>query len=593
MNSTLTSFLLDHIEKTGLDYASFFTKEDDEYIPFSNSLLIKQISALISYFNKLNLKPGDKVAIIAENRNEWAVTDFACMFCRLVSVPVYTSLSASQIKYILGNSDSKVCFLSNLHLLDKVSRIREELPALKEIIIFRDIDTSKFDTDKTIRYSELMDAGKNNGEEFILNQLRSLSLEIVNPDLVTIVYTSGTTGNPKGVMLTHNNYCSNVNACQKILSINREDRFLSYLPFSHSYERTAGYYLALFCGAKIYFAQSFETIPAQLTEVKPTLVITVPRLLDKFYNRIIKTGTDMDEGIGKKIFNFAIDSAHKKSFPKNSLKWKLANALVYKKLREKTGGKIRYFISGGGALNKQTGEFFEFTGITILEGYGMTETSPVISVNPPSNNKYGTVGKPISGVSVKLTNENEIIVSGDLVMKGYFNDEMSTAETIKDGWLHTGDIGEIDPDGYIKITDRKKSLIKTSGGKYIAPAHIEDIIGGLNYVENVMIIGNERMYVTALIVPDRDQLAELAKKNNLEYHLYSDLINNKVINELIRKDIDRLQSDLAPYEKIKKFTLLEIHFTIEGGELTPTMKVKRKFVEERFKDEIERMYPKI
>ncbi|MFZ1462298.1 MAG: AMP-dependent synthetase/ligase, partial [Ignavibacteria bacterium] len=423
--------------------------------------------------------------------------------------------------------------------------------------------------------------------------LRSLSLEIVNPDLVTIVYTSGTTGNPKGVMLTHNNYCSNVNACQKILSINREDRFLSYLPFSHSYERTAGYYLALFCGAKIYFAQSFETIPAQLSEVKPTLVITVPRLLDKFYNRIIKTGTDMDEGIGKKIFNFAIDSAHKKSFPKNSLKWKLANALVYKKLREKTGGKIRYFISGGGALNKQTGEFFEFTGITILEGYGMTETSPVISVNPPSNNKYGTVGKPISGVSVKLTNENEIIVSGDLVMKGYFNDEMSTAETIKDGWLHTGDIGEIDPDGYIKITDRKKSLIKTSGGKYIAPAHIEDIIGGLNYVENVMIIGNERMYVTALIVPDRDQLAELAKKNNLEYHLYSDLINNKVINELIRKDIDRLQSDLAPYEKIKKFTLLEIHFTIEGGELTPTMKVKRKFVEERFKDEIERMYPKI
>lgn len=593
MKNTLTSFLIDHILKTGLDNVSFYTKEDDEYIPFSNRLLIKQISSLITYFSVLNLMPGDKVAIISENRNEWVVTDFACMFCGLVSVPIYTSLSTSQIKYIIENSESKVCFLSNLHLLDKVSRIREELSTLKEIIIFQDTDTSKFDAGKASHYSEIINSEMNLREEDILNHLSDLSSGIVSSDLVTIVYTSGTTGNPKGVMLTHNNYCTNITACQKVLSINSEDIFLSYLPYSHSYERMAGYYLALFCGAKIYYAQSFETIPAQLAEVKPTFVITVPRLLDKFYNRIIKTGSDMDDGIRKKIFRWAVDSAHKKSFSRNSIKWKIADALVYKKIREKTGGNIRYFVSGGGALNKETGEFFEFTGITVLEGYGMTETSPVISVNPPSKNKYGTVGIPIFGVSVKLSDDNEILVSGELVMKGYYKDKKSTDETIKDGWLHTGDIGEIDPDGYIRITDRKKSLIKTSGGKYIAPAHIEDLISGLSYIENVVIIGNERLYVTALIVPDRDQLTELAKKNNIEYHLFSDILKNKKICEIIKNDIDRLQSDLAPYEKIRKFSLLEIHFTIEGGELTPTMKVKRKFIEERFRDEIEQMYPKI
>ncbi|MBS1551184.1 MAG: long-chain fatty acid--CoA ligase [Bacteroidetes bacterium] len=593
MKNTLTSFLLDHILRTGLDNVSFYTKEDDEYIPFSNRLLIKQISSLITYFRKLNLKPGDKVAIISENRNEWVVTDFACMFYGLVSVPVYTSLSTSQIKYIIENSESKVCFLSNLHLLDKVSRIREELSTLKEIIIFQDTDTSKFEGGKVSHFTEIINPETNLREEDILNQLTEFSSGIVSSDLVTIVYTSGTTGNPKGVMLTHNNYCTNITACQKVLSINNEDIFLSYLPYSHSYERMAGYYLALFCGAKIYYAQSFETIPAQLAEVKPTFVITVPRLLDKFYNRIIKTGSDMDEGIRKKIFRWAVDSAHKKSFSRSSIKWKIADALVYKKIREKTGGNIRYFVSGGGALNKETGEFFEFTGITVLEGYGMTETSPVISVNPPTKNKYGTVGIPIFGVSVKLSDDNEILVSGDLVMKGYYKDKKSTDETIKDGWLHTGDIGEIDPEGYIRITDRKKSLIKTSGGKYIAPAHIEDLISGLSYIENVVIIGNERLYVTALIVPDRDQLTELAQKNNIEYHLYSDILKNKKICEIIKNDIDRLQSDLAPYERIRKFSLLEIHFTIEGGELTPTMKVKRKFIEERFRDEIEQMYPKI
>ena len=593
MENTLTSFLLDHIERTGFDNVSFYTKEDDEYTGFSNRELIVQISKLIKYFNDSDLKPGDKVAIVSENRTEWVVTDFACMYCRLVSVPLYTSLAGSQIKYILENSGSKICFLSNLHLLDKVCRIKEELPFLKEIVVYPDIYTHKINDSGVLHFSEIMNSGSKVPEEEIILQLKDLSSLIDKTDLVTIVYTSGTTGIPKGVMLTHNNYFTNVTACQKVLSINSEDRFLSYLPYSHSYERTAGYYLPFFCGAKIYYAQSFETISAQMPETKPTFVITVPRLLDKFYSRIIKSSTDMKRGLNKKLFDWALKSAHNNSFDKKSFKWKTADFLVYKKIREKTGGKIRFFVSGGGALNRQTGIFFDNIGITVLEGYGLTETSPVISVNPPLVNKYGTVGKPISGVSVKLSEENEILVKGDLVMKGYYMDEKSTRETITDGWLHTGDIGEIDSDGFIKITDRKKSLIKTSGGKYIAPAHIEDIISGLSYVENVMIIGNERLYVTALIVPDRDQLTELAKNNNIEYHLYSDLIKNKKILEIIRKDIDRLQSDLAPYEKIRKFTLLEIHFTIEGGELTPTMKVKRKFVEERFRDEIEEMYPKI
>ena len=557
--------------------------------------MIRKIYRLINFFKRSGLKESDKIAIISENSVEWVIFDFACMYLKLISIPIYTSLSVSQIKFILENSESKICFVSNSLLLEKVLKIKPELPGLKNVVVFKNTDLKKYENDSVISFQDITNEETGISDQEITDTLKKLSSEVTGRDTLTIIYTSGTTGIPKGVMLSHKNIYSNIQACQKVLTIDENDTFLSYLPYSHSYERTAGYYLALFCGAKIYYAQNIDTIAKQLTEAKPTIVITVPRLLDKIYNKLLNSSESMEEGLKKKLFLWAINIASETNDTKmrNSFKYKIADKLVFKKIRAKTGGNIRFFVSGGGALNKITGEFFDNIGITIIEGYGLTETSPVISVNKPDKNKYGTVGEPLEGVSVKLTEENEILIKGDLVMEGYYKDEVNTNEMIKDGWLYTGDIGEIDSDGYLKITDRKKSLMKTSGGKYVSPTHIEDLLMRVGYFENVSVIGNERMYITALIVPDKTLMTNYAVKNNISFNSYSDLLKDNDLLKLIRKDIDKVQSDLANYEKVRKFTLLENSFSIENGELTPTMKIKRKFVEEKFKDEIEKMYLKI
>lgn len=601
MKRTLTDYLLNNIELSGINNEVFFSKYDVEYIPYSYKDLIDQISCLIDFFKECGLSEGEKVGIISESRTEWVAVDFACMFSKLILIPIYTSVSDSQIEYIIENSGSKICFVSTSLLLDKVLKIKNDKyertkstnESLKEVIIFNEKNLSEYEKDNVIKYSEIMKTGQENSSTDRLAHLKKLSESINENDLVTIIYTSGTTGIPKGVMLSHLNFYSNVTACQKVLPIGESDVFLSYLPYSHIYERTAGYYLPLFCRSKIYYAQNIETIAMQLIEVSPTFVMTVPRLLDKIYNKLMKSSENMEPGLKKSLFNWAVDIAHNNDISDKSLKYKIAEKLVYKKIREKTGGKIRYFISGGGALNKKIGEFFQRIGVVVLEGYGMTETSPVISVNIPSKNKYGTVGKVLPGVNVKLTDENEILVSGDLVMKGYYNDIVSTNETIVDGWVHTGDIGELDAEGYLKITDRKKSLIKTSGGKYVAPTQIEDIISSLNYIENIMVIGNERMYMTAVIVPNKEEIILFAKKYNITENSYTELLNNKELNKIVQKDINQVQKDLAHFERVRHFIFIEESFSIENGELTPTMKVKRKFVEEKYKDEIEKMYLKI
>ena len=586
---TLIELLLSCLEKFDNKHGIIYTKEGEDYVSVSRYELLSEVIKLKKYFDSLKLKANDKVAIISDNRTEWIVTDFACMLSGLISVPLFTSLSEEAVKYILKDSGSVICFVSNELQLYKVLSVKDKLPELKYIVCFNQVKTNE----NVLSFHKLLSSFKKTDGKDIKNIIVEFSKNISEEDIVTIIYTSGTTGIPKGVVLTHKNICSNILACMKVLDLNEDDSFLSFLPFSHSYERTAGYYLPFSSGSKIYFAKSIDTIAMQMQEVKPTMMITVPRLLDKMYNRLMKRQESLPEGFEKKLFIWAVDLAKNHERRKFSIKWFLADKLVYKKIRARTGGRIKYFVSGGGTLNKKKGEFFDRIGICTLEGYGLTETSPVVSVNRPDKNKYGTVGAPLDDVEVKITSDSEIIIKGDLVMKGYYKADEETNKTIKDGWLYTGDIGKIDKENYITITDRKKSLFKSSGGKYIAPTHIEDVIQQLYYIDQVLIIGNERMYVTALIIPDLEELRNVSKKMNLDIQIDSDLIKNKELLKRIETDINNLQKDLSQYEKIRKFTLLEKLFTIESGELTPTMKTKRKFVEEKYKNVIEKMYHKV
>lgn len=586
---TLTAFLKEVFSKMDMNEDFIFTKVKNKYIGFSREEMVTDIERLTQRLSEMGLKRGDRAAIIAANSTEWVVTDFACMYLGVVTVPIYNSLSPEQIKYILADSGAKVVFIASSFIMDKILSVKDELPELKTVVSYDDFDEMNRKED-VVYFSEMMEEGGKVSAADALANLGKLSEEISEDDLLTIIYTSGTTGQPKGVMLTHKNIYSNIESCQKVLNIDDNDAFLSFLPYCHVYERTAGYYLAIFTGAKIYYAQNIDTIAAQMPEVKPTIAIMVPRLLDKMYARVMKRGEEIESPIRKKIFDWGVKVAHSHGNKKGSLKWIIANKLVFSKIKERTGGRIRYFVSGGGALNKKIGEFFDGVGVSTLEGYGMTEASPVISVNRPERNKYGTVGKPLDGVMVDIAEDGEILVKGDLVMQGYYKMPEETEKTIVNGWLHTGDIGELDADGYLKITDRKKALFKTSGGKYIAPTQIEDVLMRVDFIDQAVVIGNGRMYVTALIVPNYDELKAFAKKNGIENNNVDELVKDPGLLKAMDREVKKAQGELGAHERVRKFSILPAAMTVESGELTPTLKVKRKVVEDRYSQLIEEMY---
>ncbi len=589
---TLIELLIRRAKKFDIMQDVFFTKKNDVYEGINLFQILNYSLCIKRYLGNLGLRNNTNLAIISENRVEWVITDLACMISNNISVPIYPSLSAESIKYILNDCEAEVVFVSTNLQLDKILSIKNECPHLKHIVSFNSRKKTEAQN-QVISFSDIFCDKHSLTRNELLEKLEIISDTVKEDDLLTIIYTSGTTGVPKGVMLTHKNIYSDLETFPEIMHTGENDVFLSYLPYSHIFERTTGYYLAFFFGSKTYFAQSIDTIALQMTEVKPTIIITVPRLLDKIYNKLMKTGSEMEDGFRKKIFLWGIDVAKNNWNNKNTVKWKLADKLVFSKIRAKTGGRLRLFASGGGALSRVVGEFFEGIGIITLEGYGLTETSPVVSVNRLEKNKYGTIGPPIRNVEVKIADDGEILVKGNIVMKGYYNQPEETAKAIVDGWFHTGDIGEKDSDGYLKITDRKKSLFKSSGGKYVAPAHIEELVGTLPYIDQVIVIGNERMYVTALIVPDVGELKSIAHKLNINIEFESDLFTNPAVLKQIEKDINEVQKNLASFEKIRKFSLLQTPFTIEGGELTPTLKVKRKFVEEKYKYIIDNMYHKV
>lgn len=569
-------------------------KEKDTYSDITGLKLKELVYHASKAIEKLGLKPGSKAAIISETRFEWVIADFACISNQIVTVPVYTTMTSSQIKFILEHSDASLCFASSKLMADKVSAVFNELPALKQIISFNKLDNEPgyIKSFEELIYGELIKQKESYSEKLADDYFSGCINKHKPDDLLTIIYTSGTTGNPKGVCLSHKNILANIRQCLLSFYIDDNDRFLSFLPLAHTYERTAGYYLPLFAGARVFYAQNIDTMQTQMAETQPTVLLTVPLLFTKMQSRILKN-IDSLKGLSKFIAKRALAAGMKYRKNKNHFLWKAADKKVFSAIREKTGGKVRFFISGGSALKKETAEFFDSIGISILQGYGMTEASPVITVNREVKNIFGTVGLPLEEVEVKIAADGEILVKGDNVMLGYYMDAKETDGMIINGWLHTGDIGEYDDSGCIIITDRKKSLIKTASGKYISLAHIEETLINSEYIEQaIAFASDERHFVSALIVPDFEKLEEAAKKMHIEYNDIYDIITNDTVLNFFESEIDVTQRHLAKYERVRKFALLGRQFTIESGELTPTLKLKRRIIEERNKDLVERFYKK-
>jgi long-chain acyl-CoA synthetase len=534
-----------------------------------------------------------KIAILSENRPEWAIIDLAILCTGGVSVPVYTTLPPKQIQYLLNDSESVCIFVSNSQHLQKILAIQEGLHSLKHIVV---IDRTGSIPDEIPLLSELIQQGSLILKENPDRVQKSIS-EIRPDETCTIVYTSGTTGEPKGVMLTHKNILSNIESINHAgFDFVRDDCSLSFLPLSHILERTVGYYALLYYGCSIAYAESLDKLPENLKETRPSILVSVPRVFEKFHTKVMEN-VSAQKGLRKKLAKWALGVASeyaqttlndKAPSPILSSKYLLADRLVLKNIRSKLGGRLRILGCGGAALSKQLGQFFYGLGLTILEGYGLTETSPIISFNRPGAFKFGSVGQPIPGVEVKIAEDGEILTRGPHVMKGYYNKPEATAEAIDpEGWFHTGDIGEIDADGYLKITDRKKDLIVTSAGKNIAPQFVENTVKGSSYITQIVVVGDKRKFPSALVVPNMESLLKFCSANRIAE---TDLYRNPRVIEEIQRDIERLSEDLAPFERIKKIALLEKEFTIETGELTPSLKVKMNVVEKKYKDVIDRLY---
>jgi long-chain acyl-CoA synthetase len=573
-------------------------KKGNEWIPITYSAVLQQVKGISYGLWKLGMRRGDHIALLSENRPEWALSDFGITTVGMVTVTVYPTLIPHQIEYILEHSESKIVFVSTANQAEKIISIRAKLPKLEKMVVFDGCHNLP-EEDWILSLEDL----KKSGEAF--QELSELHFEdeaeATKPDdLLTLIYTSGTTGNPKGVMLTHKNLASNVDAGITALNIQKEDHFLSFLPLSHVLERMAGQFCPFTVGATVSYAENVEQVAANLKEIHPTVVIAVPRLFEKIYNRVLE-GANSGSAVKKLIFNWAVKvgsqvSAKYRQFGKEpvgflAFKYAIAKKLVFSKLQEATGGRMRFFISGGAPLPKEIGEFFDAAGLTILEGFGLTETSPVTNVNLLSRYKFGTVGPVVKDVQVKIADSGEILVKGPNVMKGYFKNPEATVEAIdSEGWFHTGDIGEIDLDGFLRITDRMKNIIVTSGGKNIAPAPLENQFIQSPFIEQIVIIGDRRNYLTALIVPTFEKLEQIAEGKGIQWKDRRELVSHSEINKEMDLEIKRIQESFARYEQIKKFTLLPEIFSIENGELTPSLKIKRKAVEKKFADMIDQMY---
>ncbi len=541
---------------------------------------------------EMGIRRADRVALLSENRHEWFLVDAALQILGAVNVPIYATLTPAQVAYILKDSESKAIFVSD-PCQKKLAEIRRELPALQHIITLDPPTAVEGSSLETVEARGRKEAEKDPAAA------ERLANAVGPEDLASIVYTSGTTGEPKGVMLTHRNLVSNVKASLQVLPLGPQDRALSALPYSHVFERLVAHYLYPAAGTSIALAGSIETVIEDLGQVHPTVMTMVPRFFEKMYARV-KESAAAGSPLKRGIFDWAIETGRRhgayrlrrESPPFGlDLKYKLATALVFKKLHHRLGGELRYFVSGSAPLSKEIADFFWAAGITILEGYGLTETSPVISVNRPDRIKFGTVGPPIPGVEVEIAKDGEILARGENVMKGYWKKETATREVIDSrGFFHTGDIGVVDGDGFLTITDRKKDIIVTSGGKNIAPQAIEGKLKTNAYITEVVVVGNRRSFASALVVPNFEKLTLWCRERSIPAESREQMARNPRVYELIMEQVEKVNSEFAQYERVKKVALISEEFSIERGELTPTLKARRAAIESRYKHLIDELY---
>lgn len=590
---TLTQLFFDAVDRYDRPDA-LQVKIGDRYEPISHRALADRVRYVARALIRFGAQPGDRVAILSENRPEWAIADFACLTARLADVSIYPTLPAAQVEYVLRDSGATIVFVSSAEQAAKISAVRDRLPALKHVISFDALAPGEAQSS----FAELERLGAENEGADAAAQHRADALRVAPDDLATLIYTSGTTGEPKGVALTHDNIFSNVAAARAVVDFRGTDVGLSFLPLSHIFERMAGHYLMFATGTSIAYAQTIDTVPQNMLEVRPTIMVSVPRLYEKMYARVLESATS-GSAVKRRIFTWArgvgeqwADVRLAGGTPSASLgaQYALAQRLVFSKLQQRTGGRLRFFVSGGAPLSTEINKFFYAAGLMILEGYGLTETSPVLTVNTPRAFRIGTVGTPLAGVSVAIAEDGEILARGPNVMAGYFKKPDATADAIDaDGWFHTGDIGEL-REGFLSITDRKKDLIVTAGGKNIAPQPIENRITLNKYVSQAVVIGDKRRFPIVLVVPDFEQLERWASYKKIESRDREQLIRLPEVIEKMEREVVGPLGDLAHFETPRKIVLLPTELSLERGEMTPTLKVKRRVVEEHYKGLIDALY---
>ena len=568
-------------------------REDGKWLNIPAATFIEHVKNVALGLAALGVRPGDRIALLSENRPEWSIADLAILSLGAINVPIYTTQALEQVDYILSDSGARAIFISNRRLYKHVKPVLDKRP-LEHLIFFEE------DVADDVEHGFALTTLEQKGRELAQERPGAFDayLQAVRPeDLATIIYTSGTTGEPKGVMLTHNNFMSNVVSIGKGLPIGPTDVALSVLPLSHIFERD-GFYVFCYCGVSVYYSASFDQVGENLREVAPTVMTAVPRLFEKVYHRTIKKGMS-EKGFKRSIFmsSLAVGQKYgelrdKRRFisPQLRIKQRVASKLVFSKWRAGVGGRLRYFVSGGAPLSPALSYSYLAAGIPILQGYGATETC-IVSANRPGNNHVGSVGIPFEGIEIKIAPDGEILVRGPNVMRGYYGQPEATAEVLRDGWFYSGDVGYLGKNGHLYITDRKKDLFKLSNGKYVAPQLIESLLKESEFVSQVVVVGTGRKQPVALIVPDweslnhaLDEAGETAPKDRVELSKFPAAI------KIVQKDVGRLTADLADYERIRRVALLPNELSIDGGELTPTLKVKRKVIDAHYGELIEELY---